>query len=154
MNKITISGNISRVNEIMATKTGIKYCWFDLCSSDTTTDSDGKEYQNKYYYSVKIFEKQIEKYKSLLQLGKWVRIDGSLKTYFDKNNIKITYIVLQMMDDMNNNLKENVKDKKILDEVVSYDTDGVMLWNGKRCETVRMSDEEVKEIEGLLSEFQ
>lgn len=37
--------------------------------------------------------------------------------------------------------------------IISYDTDGVMLWNGKRCESEPCSDEELKELEELLKEF-
>ena len=38
--------------------------------------------------------------------------------------------------------------------MISYDTDGVMLWHGKRCEATPPSEEELKEMEDLLSEFQ
>ena len=37
--------------------------------------------------------------------------------------------------------------------IISYDTDGVMLWNGKRCESEEATLEEMKELELLLSEF-
>ena len=37
--------------------------------------------------------------------------------------------------------------------IISYDTDGVMLWHGKRCKSVEPTEEERKEMEDLLSEF-
>ena len=37
--------------------------------------------------------------------------------------------------------------------MISYDTDGVMLWHGKRCESIPPTEEELKEMEDLLSEF-
>lgn len=37
--------------------------------------------------------------------------------------------------------------------IISYDNDGVMLWNGKRCEREEASLEEIEELELLLSEF-
>lgn len=43
----------------------------------------------------------------------------------------------------NNNY--NIKDYQI-----SYDTDGVMLWHGKRCESVQASPEEIAEMEAMI----
>ena len=45
-------------------------------------------------------------------------------------------------------LNENVFDK-----IISYDTDGVMLWDGKRCESEPCSEEELKELKELLKPF-
>ena len=42
---------------------------------------------------------------------------------------------------------------KILNNIISYDIDGVMLWHGKRCEATPASTEEQKEMEELLSRF-
>ena len=36
---------------------------------------------------------------------------------------------------------------------IRYDEDGVMVWNGKRCETIPPTEEEKKEMEKLLSEY-
>ena len=49
----------------------------------------------------------------------------------------------------NNKFKNN----KILNNIISYDMDGVMLWRGKRCEATPASPEEQKEMEELLSRF-
>ena len=54
--------------------------------------------------------------------------------------------------------KYNNKDnnKKIVNNkgpVISYDTDGVMLWNGKRCESLPLTEEEQQEMNKLLEEF-
>jgi len=38
----------------------------------------------------------------------------------------------------------NKFNNKILNNIISYDTDGVMLWHGKRCEATPASPEEVK----------
>lgn len=58
---------------------------------------------------------------------------------------EITY-----MKKYNNKINNN---KEIFNKIISYDTDGVMLWHGKRCESVEPTKEERKEIEDLLSEF-
>ena len=37
--------------------------------------------------------------------------------------------------------------------IIGVDEDGVELWNGKRCESTPCSEEELKEMESILSEF-
>ena len=54
------------------------------------------------------------------------------------------------MKEYNNKINNN---KEIFNKIISYDTDGVMLWHGKRCESVKPTEEERKEMEDLLSEF-
>ena len=52
------------------------------------------------------------------------------------------------------NNKDN--NKKIVNNkvpVISYDTDGAMLWNGKRCESLPLTEEEQLEMDKLLEEF-
>ena len=48
----------------------------------------------------------------------------------------------------NNNINSN-----ILDETISYDEDGVMLWHGKRCEVVPCTLEEQHELDEILSKY-
>lgn len=40
-----------------------------------------------------------------------------------------------------------------INPIISYDEDGVELWNGKRCESTPCSEKELKEMESILSEF-
>jgi hypothetical protein len=47
----------------------------------------------------------------------------------------------------------NKYNKNINNNIILYDEDGVMLWNGKRCESNKATDEEIKEIELLLSKY-
>ena len=48
---------------------------------------------------------------------------------------------------------KNNSESNILNDIISYDTDGVMLWHGKRCESTPCTIKEQKEMEELLSEF-
>lgn len=52
----------------------------------------------------------------------------------------------------NNNIN-NYNNFKNSEPEINYDSDGVMLWNGKRCESVPCTPEELKEMEELLSEY-
>ena len=38
--------------------------------------------------------------------------------------------------------------------MIDYDTDGVMIWHGVRCESEPLSEEEQKEMADLLSAYQ
>ena len=49
----------------------------------------------------------------------------------------------------NYNYKNNIK-SNINDSTITYNTDGVMLWHGKRCESVPASPEEIAEMEEML----
>lgn len=53
------------------------------------------------------------------------------------------------MREYNNKINNN---KEIYNKILSCDTDGVILWNGKRCESVPSTKEEQKEMGDLLSE--
>lgn len=50
------------------------------------------------------------------------------------------------------NYKNNIN-SNVLDEIISYDEDGVMLWHGKRCEAIPCTEEEQKELDEMLSEY-
>ena len=47
----------------------------------------------------------------------------------------------------------NYNNKRNNNKIIDYDTDGVMLWNGVRCESKPCSEKETKELEKLLKEF-
>lgn len=52
--------------------------------------------------------------------------------------------------------KKEYNNKKIVNNkgsIILYDTDGVMLWNGKRCESIPLTEEEQQEMNKLLEEF-
>lgn len=56
-------------------------------------------------------------------------------------------------NDQHNNKYKNKKEIEVNNSPISYDTDGVMLWNGVRCESESCSEEELKELEELLKPF-
>lgn len=58
--------------------------------------------------------------------------------------------VVTYTKEYNNKINNN---KEIYNNIISYDTDGTMLWHGKRCESTSATLEEQKEMEDLLSEF-
>ena len=57
---------------------------------------------------------------------------------------------IRYISEYNNNINNKYNNKN---NNISYDADGLMLWNGKRCESNRATDEEIKEMELLLSKY-
>jgi len=57
---------------------------------------------------------------------------------------------IRYISENNNNINNKYNRKN---NIISYDEDGVMLWNGKRCESKKGSEEEYKEMQLLLSEY-
>ena len=73
----------------------------------------------------------------------FIILDKVFLYLYDRNYVKKEY----------NNKDNNKKIVIIKEPVISYDTDGVMLWNGKRCESLSLTEEEQLEMDKLLEEF-
>ena len=73
----------------------------------------------------------------------FIILDKVFLYLYDRNYVKKEY----------NNKDNNKKIVIIKEPVISYDTDGVMLWNGKRCESLPLTEEEQLEMDKLLEEF-
>ena len=103
------------------------------------------------FLSVKIDIERIDN-KDLFKVGSWIVVTGIPKSFLDKNNMKQFYIFALKIEDARvfkiNDEKQNSQSPKI-----TYDPDGVMVWDGKRCESIPASPEEIAEMEDLLSEF-
>ena len=101
-----------------------------------------------------------------------LKSNNHIRVEFDnkeKNNSK-RKIFITNLKVMNNNSLLNTKENYTSHEnkfyhnknkvnnknnspIISYDTDGIMLWNGKRCESNSCGNEELNELEELLKEF-
>ncbi len=74
-----------------------------------------------------------------------IYIKGYNNSYIDKNkNIK-SFITVTAIS---NNYEEIMNGRS--KPYIRYDPDGVMVWNGKRCESELLTDEEVEELERRL----
>ena len=145
--KIVLEGNISRIND----KELDKYIWFDICKNEKYQTKEGEMKENSSFFSVKIDRERIYN-KDLFKVGSWIVVTGIPKSFLDKNNMKQFYIFALKIED--------AKIFKINDEIqnsqspkITYDPDGVMVWDGKRCESTPATPEEIAEMEDLLSEF-
>lgn len=145
--KIVLEGNISRIND----KELDKYIWFDICKNEKYQTKEGEMKENSSFFSVKIDKDRIDN-KDLFKVGSWIVVTGIPKSFLDKNNMKQFYIFALKIEDAKifkiNDEKQNSQSPKI-----TYDPDGVMVWDGKRCESESATPEEIAEMEDLLSEF-
>ena len=134
LNEIIISGNINNI-----TDNSQDYIKFSLKTI---------KYNKSYVYSsLNINRNLYTIYKDFFVKEKKVFIKGYLNSYSTNGNIQLFITVT----DISNN-KEDILNGRNSPHI-RYDPDGVMVWNGKRCESEEPSEEESKEMEELLKDF-
>src|SRR5574344_2189039 len=134
LNEIIISGIINNI-----TDNNQDYIKFGLKTI---------KYNMSYVYSsLNINSNLYTIYKDFFVKEKKVFIKGYLNSYSTNNNIQIFITVTDISDN-----KEDILNGRKSPHI-RYDPDGVMVWNGKRCEREEPSEEESKKMEELLSEF-
>lgn len=134
INEVMISGTINNIKD-----TNDQYIKFSL----TTIKYDN----GKVYSSLNINRNLYEIYKDFFVKGNKVFIKGYLNSYVLNNKIQSFITVV----DISNNYDDISKGRKA--PHIRYDPDGVMVWNGKRCEIIPPTEEEQKELEELLKDF-
>ena len=137
-NEVLLSGIINVI-----TDNGSQYIKFGLTSNKYTLNED-----KKVYVSLNISRELFTIYKDLFFKGNKVFIKGYLNSYIDKD--KKIQIFISVID-ISNNQNEIIKGRS--SPHIRYDPDGVMVWNGKRCESIPPTEKELKEMEELLKEF-
>lgn len=137
---ILIHGTITSIKD----KVDKDYIWLDITRNEYFKDKEGNMKNNPSFFSARLSKTLKNKY--ILDINIEVVIKGIPKGFIDKNGYRQNYIHITEINGVE--LNENIFNK-----IISYDTDGVMLWNGKRCESEQCTDEEIKELEELLSQF-
>ena len=120
------------------------YIWFDITRNEYYKDKEGNMKNNPSFFSARINKSLKNKY--IFDTNIEVVIKGIPKGFVDKKGYRQNYIHVTEINGVE--LSENIFNK-----IISYDTDGVMLWNGVRCESEPCTDEELKELEELLKPF-
>lgn len=137
-NEVLISGIINVI-----TDTNSKYIKFGLTTNKYTLNED-----KKVYVSLNISRELFNIYQDLFLKGNKVFVKGYLNSYIDQNKKIQSFITVTDISNMPN---EVIKGRS--SPHIRYDPDGVMVWNGKRCEKIPTTKEELKEMENLLSEY-
>ena len=136
-NEVLISGIINNVYDKN------KYIIFGL-----TCNNYFKDKNNKCYISLRIYEELYYKYKDLFIKENKVFVKGYLNSYSDMNKNIFDYVIVT---DISDNPDDITKGRKV--PHIRYDSDGVMVWNGKRCEKIPPTEKELEEMKQLLSEY-
>lgn len=134
INEVMISGTINNISD-----TNNQYIKFGL----TTIKYDN----GKVYSSLNINRNLYEIYKDFFVKGNKVYIKGYLNSYSLNNKIQSFITVVDIAD----NYDDILKGRKA--PHIRCDPDGVLVWNGKRTERIPSTQEELYEINELLSEF-
>ena len=137
-NEVLISGIINII-----TDTNGKYIKFGLATNKYTLNED-----KKVYVSLNISRELFNTYQDLFLKGNKVFVKGYLNSYIDQNKKIQSFITVTDISNNSNDITNGRKSPHI-----RYDPDGVMVWNGKRCEAIPPTKEELQEIEDLLSEY-
>ena len=137
-NKVLVSGVINAV-----TDTDDKYIKFGITTRKYTTKED-----KNVYVSLNIARELYHIYKDYFIKGNKIYIKGYLNSYIDRNKKIQSFITVT---DVANNSEEIINGRKA--PHIREDDDGVLVWNGKRCEDTPATEEEIKEMEELLKEY-
>lgn len=137
-NEIKISGTINNI-----TDTNDKYIKYGLTSFKYTLNG-----KSNIYVSLNISRELYNTYKDIFIKGNKVFVKGYLNTYTDRFNKIQPFITTT---DISTNPSDITSGRK--EPHIRYDPDGVMVWNGKRCEAIPPTKEELKELEELLKDF-
>ncbi len=137
-NEVLISGIINVI-----TDTNGKYIKFGLTTKKYTLNED-----KKVYVSLNISRELFNTYQDLFFKSNKVFVKGYLNSYIDQNKKIQSFITVT---DISNNPSDITTGRK--SPHIRYDPDGVMVWNGKRCEAIPPAKEELAEMEELLKNF-
>ena len=137
-NEVLISGIINVI-----TDTNSKYIKFGLTTSKYTLNED-----KKVYVSLNISRELFNTYQDYFIKGNKIFVKGYLNSYIDQNKKIQSFITVT---DISNNLNEITTGRK--SPHIRYDPDGVMVWNGKRCEAIPLTKGELAEMENLLKDY-
>lgn len=137
-NEVLLSGIINVI-----TDTNGKYIKFGLTTNKYTLNED-----KKVYVSLNISRDLFNTYQDLFLKGNKVFVKGYLNSYIDQNKKIQSFITVT---DISNNSSDITNGRKA--PHIRYDPDGVMVWNGKRCEAIPPTKEELAETEELLKDF-
>lgn len=137
-NEVLISGIINVI-----TDTNDKYIKFGITTNKYTLNDN-----KKVYVSLNISRELYYTYLDYFIKDNKVFIKGYLNSYIDKNKNIQSFITVV---DISNNPTDITKGRS--SPHIRYDPDGVMVWNGKRCESILPTKEEQEELEAMISEF-
>lgn len=138
LNEVIISGVINVI-----TDTNDKYIKFGITTKKYITKED-----KNVYVSLNIARELYNVYQDYFVKDNKIYVKGYLNSYIDKNKGIKSFVTVT---DVANNREEILNGRKA--PHIREDDDGVLVWNGKRCEDTPATEEEIKKMEELLKEY-
>jgi len=136
INRIEIIGKVINISNEIIDRKNNRYYFIKLKQNRTLED----DVKSSIFFIVKVTYDLFKKYKDMIIVDKYIYIDGYLNSYF-KDGLLISYIYPMNIKDYSDYKSE---------KIITYNSDGVMLWHGKRCVKVECSSEEKEELEDLI----
>lgn len=138
LNEVIISGVINVI-----TDTNDKYIKFGITTKKYITKED-----KNVYVSLNIARELYNVYQDYFVKDNKIYVKGYLNSYIDKNKGIKSFVTVT---DVANNREEILNGRKA--PHIREDDDGVLVWNGKRCEDTPATEEEIRKMEELLKEY-
>lgn len=138
-NEVIISGNINVIRDI---NDNDKYVKFSIVSKKYSSNSN-----SKVYISLNIPRELYYENLDYFFVNSKVFVKGYLNSYSVNNRMQNFITVTKISDNYDDIIHERKGPR------IRYDPDGVMVWNGKRCESKKATEEEQKEMEEILKDF-
>ena len=138
-NEVIISGNINVIKDI---NDNDKYVKFSIVSNKYSSNSN-----SKVYISLNIPKELYYENLDYFFVNSKVFVKGYLNSYSVNNRMQ-NFITVTKISDNYDDIVYGRKGPRI-----RYDSDGVMVWNGQRCESKKAIEEEQKEMEEILKNF-
>ena len=138
LNEVIISGVINAI-----TDTNDKYIKFGITTKKYITKED-----KNVYVSLNIARELYNVYQDYFVKDNKIYVKGYLNSYIDKNKGIKSFVTVT---DVANNREEILNGRKA--PHIREDDDGVLVWNGKRCEDTPATEEEIRKMEELLKEY-
>ena len=138
-NEVIISGNINVIKDI---NDNDKYVKFSIVSKKYSSNSN-----SKVYISLNIPKELYYENLDYFFVNSKVFVKGYLNSYSVNNRMQNFIIVTKISDNYDDIIYERKGPR------IRYDSDGVMVWNGQRCESKKATEEEQQEMEEILKDF-
>lgn len=138
-NEVIISGNINVIKDI---NDNDKYVKFSIVSKKYSSNSN-----SKVYISLNIPKELYYENLDYFFVNSKVFVKGYLNSYSVNNRMQNFITVTKISDNYDDIIYERKGPR------IRYDSDGVMVWNGQRCESKKATEEEQQEMEEILKDF-
>ena len=120
-----------------------EFVYFDIGKYETYVDKGGIMKTNPFFFSARMYKSYMDKIG--LSINMQVCVKGIPKGYIDKKGYRQNYIQVTEINSIHINKDIAIK--------YGYDTDGVEIYDGKRCERLEATPEEQAEMERMIRDI-